>query len=207
MTRTPDPYTTRFTLSEAAKLTRVSRSSVRRMLDAGKFPTAVRMDDAGNPDLTAPWRVPLSDLLAAGLTIDTAADSSQTPMNEHPTTGEQFPAADVAHLVQELAAAQARADAIDRERDALARELAAERRVNEALLVAVRALEAGRPVPTPQWTAENTPEPDIQTPQAEEGNAADGVSAPQNIDPSPAVIDNAGKDQQRRGFWGWLRDL
>jgi hypothetical protein len=49
-----------FTLTEAAKLTGVSRSTIRRRRESGKFPDAYR-----NPD--GEWMIPLTNLLAEGL--------------------------------------------------------------------------------------------------------------------------------------------
>ena len=49
-----------FTISEAAKLTGVSRSTIRRRRETGKFPDAFR-----NPE--GEWCIPLTNLLAVGL--------------------------------------------------------------------------------------------------------------------------------------------
>ncbi len=51
----------KWTLSEAAEHTGMSRSTLRRRLDQGKFPGAYR-------DQAKQWRIPLTDLLAAGIT-------------------------------------------------------------------------------------------------------------------------------------------
>lgn len=51
----------KWTLSEAAAHTGMSRSTLRRRLDQGKFPGAYR-------DQAKQWRIPLTDLLAAGIT-------------------------------------------------------------------------------------------------------------------------------------------
>lgn len=48
-------------LSDAAKACAISRSTIRRKLDASTFPNAFRLGDDG------PWMVPLSDLVGAGL--------------------------------------------------------------------------------------------------------------------------------------------
>lgn len=51
----------KWTIREAMERTGASRSTLRRRLDQGKFPGAYR-DQAGQ------WRIPLTDLLAAGFT-------------------------------------------------------------------------------------------------------------------------------------------
>jgi predicted DNA-binding transcriptional regulator AlpA len=51
-----------WTLSEAVQRTSASRSTLRRYLDAGRFPNAYK-------DTSNAWRFPLEDLLAAGLSV------------------------------------------------------------------------------------------------------------------------------------------
>lgn len=51
-----------WTLTEAVQRTGVSRSTLRRYLDAGKFPNAYK-------DISKAWRFPIEDLLAAGLSV------------------------------------------------------------------------------------------------------------------------------------------
>jgi predicted DNA-binding transcriptional regulator AlpA len=51
-----------WTLTEAVQRTGASRSTLRRYLDAGKFPHAYK-------DTSKAWRFPLEDLLAAGLSV------------------------------------------------------------------------------------------------------------------------------------------
>jgi hypothetical protein len=57
---------TNFSLSEAATATGKSRSTIRRALDAGRFPTAFRDFECG--EIPPPWQVPIEDLHAAGFT-------------------------------------------------------------------------------------------------------------------------------------------
>jgi hypothetical protein len=59
-----------YTLTEAAAVTGRSRVTMRRHLDAGKFPNAWRDESSG--ETPAPWRVPLGDLVAAGLDVHPA---------------------------------------------------------------------------------------------------------------------------------------
>jgi len=56
-----------FTLAEAAAVTGLSRVTIRRYLDAGRFPNAFR--DDSTPRRPAPWRVPRADLSALGRTL------------------------------------------------------------------------------------------------------------------------------------------
>lgn len=55
-----------YTLTEAAQVTGLSRVTIRRYLDAGRFPGAYQDGDVGP---MAPWRIPTADLSAAGLEI------------------------------------------------------------------------------------------------------------------------------------------
>lgn len=72
----------KWTMREAVERTGASRSTLRRRLDQGKFPGAY-LDPAGQ------WRIPLTDLLAAGFT------PAQPPG--------QGVATDIAHPENELA--------------------------------------------------------------------------------------------------------
>jgi predicted DNA-binding transcriptional regulator AlpA len=66
-----------WTLTEAVQRTRASRSTLRRYLDAGKFPNAYK-------DTSKAWRFPLEDLLAAGLSVSepTAERALSTPTEQ-----------------------------------------------------------------------------------------------------------------------------
>lgn len=56
-----------FSLSEAAQVTGLSRVTIRRYLDAGRFPNAFR--DPYSARRPVPWRVPAADLTQAGLSL------------------------------------------------------------------------------------------------------------------------------------------
>jgi Helix-turn-helix domain len=58
-------------ISDAARRCGVHRNTVRRYLDAGKFPGAFREDER------SPWQIPVQDLLEAGLNVR-AASSAET---------------------------------------------------------------------------------------------------------------------------------
>ena len=68
---TPDhePVRPTFGLTEAAKLTGTSRSTMKRKLAAGEFPNATKDEDGT-------WRFSPGDLLAAGLKLRTPADEA-----------------------------------------------------------------------------------------------------------------------------------
>lgn len=121
------------TLTEVARATGKSRSTVRRALDTGQFPNAVRDDDSH-----ATWRVPVSDLKRLGWTVhdtddDAGADSTATvrPQSALPGAG-LVPWSEVLGLVDrngalqseladarvELARVQFRLEAAERELEA-----------------------------------------------------------------------------------------
>jgi hypothetical protein len=54
-------------LTEAAAATGVSRLTIRRRLDAGRFPSARQIDPGHSGP--RPWRIPVDDLRAAGLNL------------------------------------------------------------------------------------------------------------------------------------------
>jgi len=115
-----DPATPSLTLTEAARAAGVSRSTVRRRLDAGDFPGAWREEERPYR-----WRVPVPELLAAG--IDVQAPNRQEA---------QEPAGET---VEDLRAALA----VERERRAAAEALAEERAARvEDLRASLRQLEA-----------------------------------------------------------------
>lgn len=61
------------TITEAAAITGKVRSTIVRALEAGRFPNAYRE----GPGDTAPWRVPIADLEAAGYAIRDAAEVAE----------------------------------------------------------------------------------------------------------------------------------
>jgi len=129
------------TISEAAARTGASRSRIRRMLDAGAFPSAIQEDQPSKGASARVWHIPTPDLLAAGLIPNKPPDRGDDPGN----LSEQVPA-------HELAALRAELD-LERERRRAAEALAAERAANlDDLRRALRLLEArnpGGPTPLP----------------------------------------------------------
>jgi hypothetical protein len=57
------------TVTEAARAAGVDRRALRRRLDGGAFPHAYRDAGTQGPE-SGPWRIPIGDLLDAGLTVD-----------------------------------------------------------------------------------------------------------------------------------------
>lgn len=111
-----------FSAAEAARETGVSRTTIMRKLAAGEFAQAKKDDDG--------WRIPLEDLLAAGLNPGRTAP----PVRGHDQFEERT-ATDLSYEVELL-----------RVKLAAAQQLAAEKdRVIEAQAHALRALEAAAP--------------------------------------------------------------
>lgn len=67
----PDPRS--FTLTEAAAVSGVSRVTLRRWLDAGRFPSAFQQPPVGKAPAT--WLIPAADLIAQGLSLDSTGSS------------------------------------------------------------------------------------------------------------------------------------
>lgn len=107
------------TITDAATATNKDRRTIRRWLDSGRFPGAYRLNGGD-------WRIPVADLLAAGLELEAPAKADEV-------------ADEVADLVRKLTAAESRAT--------LAEALLAERglALDDARL-ALRALSAAAPV-------------------------------------------------------------
>lgn len=163
-----------FTITEAAEWAGVSRSRIRRLLDAGAFPSAVR-DDApqGEPN-PHPWRIPHGDLVAAGLTPRTdpirSWDRGEQPREQAEQSGEQHADRRLSDLSRELE--------VERERRRAAEALAAERgRALDNLERAMRLLEAANPQPT-------------ETP----------ASPPRETRETPAL---PAAEKARRRWWPW----
>ncbi len=131
------------TIAEAARMCRVSVSTIRRYLAAGRFPTA-QQQPSPRPGQRGLWRIPTQDLLAAGLRPGQAhiADQEQkTEPSRHRTAGQ--PADD---RVRELEHALE----LEVTRRRAAEDLAAERaHTIQTLESALRALQAHQAAPEP----------------------------------------------------------
>jgi len=140
-----------WTLSEAAQHCSVSRSTVRRYRETGKFPNAVKDPERG-------WIVPVGDLLAAGLRPGRSA-----PLSE-PAQSEDGPAHDLAQRVLQLETQLT----VERAQRAAVEQVAAEReRSLTDLRAALRMLDAGptRPEPvSPAPVVAPDPEPSAVSP-------------------------------------------
>jgi len=149
-----------YTLSEAAEAAGVSRSRIRRLLDAEAFPNAVRAPGTASAPNARPWRIPRGDLLAAGMLLNSSPDSSEqsseqfTDGPEQPVNSPNSPvnSPDLAVMAAELAAVRQRVDDLER----LVR--ATEKRAETAEL-AMRLLGPGQtdaPAPPPEATGAPT---------------------------------------------------
>lgn len=128
-----------WTLTEAVQRTGASRSTLRRYLDAGKFPNAYK-------DTSKAWRFPLEDLLAAGLSVSepprerTLSTSGEQGLSMPTEQASSASAEQVSKLEQALREERTRADNAER--------LAASYLDNvQDLRRALRMLEAGTSKP------------------------------------------------------------
>lgn len=95
-----------YTLTEAARVTGRSRVTMRRYLDSARFPGAFRGPSVGGAP--APWRIPVGDLLAAGLVVGAVEDTGAAPAMTQQEAGSPV-AAEIVTLREQLAAARAAA--------------------------------------------------------------------------------------------------
>lgn len=147
------PEVPTLTLREAADHTDASLRTLRRRLSDGAFPNATK-----DPGPSGAWRVPVTDLEAAGLTV-TAATATPDPVPPVPDL-----AARIAEADERVRAAEDRARNAE-ERARIAEAVAEERgRALDDTRLALRALTAGvPPVPDPSATAPQTQRDDGQT--------------------------------------------
>lgn len=144
----------RFTLSEAAQLTKTSRSTLRRRLDSDAFPHAAKDGDGF-------WRIPVEDLLAAGLTLSrTVPDTPHEPVPDTPRAREENEQL-VQRLKDQLAELRAQIE-VERAHRTAAEQIAAERA--EHLDTARRALRMIEAAPRPSEPATPAPEPGRASP-------------------------------------------
>jgi len=133
----PTPADTRpwLSLSESAHAAGCARITIRRALDAGRFPQAKRADGPGGPG-SGGWLIPVTDLLAAGFRLGRPAPpESAEPVSPNSQIQAPDTPDELARLRAEIAGLRRRAE--------LAEALAAERgRHLEDLRLALRALPA-----------------------------------------------------------------
>lgn len=125
-----------FTLSEAADLVSISRSTLRRKLDQGNFPDAYR-------DPKGVWKVPLTNLLAAGFRpVQGAVQDLSTDIGQPVHDIGQSEQVDLKNRVIELENALS----IERaHRTAAEQVAAAEQHRAQTAEMALRMIEAARP--------------------------------------------------------------
>lgn len=120
-----------WTLSESAERTTASRSTLRRYLAAGRFPGAYK-------DSKGQWRFPMEDLLAVGIELRKASETSPSEQVQEENEPEPSLLTDEARL-RELELALA----IERERnEGLQRLVDATKQGADDLRLALRAIEA-----------------------------------------------------------------
>jgi hypothetical protein len=100
-----------FTISQAARVAGVHRNTVRRYLDGEKFPGAFREDPG------APWLIPISDLIAAGLHIRPPTADGRRDKAERARRETQRRLDALAVQVQELTTRAESAEALLAERE------------------------------------------------------------------------------------------
>lgn len=173
---TPDhePVRPTFGLTEAAKLTGTSRSTIKRKLAAGEFPNATKGEDNA-------WRFSPGDLLAAGLQLRSPADAGRSRRDDEDQDD------DVAELLDRIADLD-RLLTIERVRREAAEQVAAEREK--------RAETAERALLMLEARPSQVPSSQVPSPHP----AAAGPSAAESA--GRLTVDSVGgSDQRPPGFW------
>lgn len=175
----------RFTLSEAAQLTKTSRSTLRRRLDSDAFPHAAKDDDGF-------WRIPVEDLLAAGLTLSrTVPDTPHEPVPDTPRAREENEQL-VQRLKDQLAELRAQIE-VERAHRTAAEQIAAERAEHlDTARRALRMIEAAprpsEPTPSSPAPSEPKPEPASPTPQTDPAVETETQPRPIPFSESPFTV-------------------
>lgn len=145
-----------FTVASAAAACLIDQKTIRRRLDQLEQHGAMKSDDGQ-------WAIPLSALLAVGLRPGKPAGPDMSMDNENVSNGHvQGNVQAMSTPVQaELEGLRHRLAVIETERDGLRDLVAAERRNNEVLALALRALAAApaHVVPTTTTSASEPPAP------------------------------------------------
>ena len=175
-----------YSLTEAAAACGVGRSTIRRRLDASVFPTAFRLDGPDGPG-SGEWRIPLSDLRAAGL-----IGEQSEPVREQ---AHDISADEVEHLRCELAIEVER-------REGLEALLAERERVVETQALALRAFGVGDRGEAAATTVEQPAAGD--PPAVSAGGEA--AAPPPAVEVTDVDVPADTGEQPRRGRWRRLRD-
>lgn len=160
-----------YTLTDAARLVGVSRSTIRRRREAGKFPDSFKTNDGE-------WMIPLTNLLADGLRPSSSErvyeqeQSEQGSSASAPTTltplaqaARSQAQAEQAHLQERLRLAEKDLEVERAKSDGLAQTLAATQARANDLSLALRMIEQAKPpiavapAETPAAPPEPTPAP------------------------------------------------
>lgn len=150
--------TLKWSLSEAAQQCQVSRSTIRRYREQGKFPNAVKEANT--------WMVPVTDLIAADLN-----PGQPMPPDEQPTEQAQGSSDEQIRHAQEVAELRAQLTVEQAHRQA-AEQVAAEREralddMRRAMRMIERAPDSATPPPQEPPAPEARPtDPQPQRPQS-----------------------------------------
>lgn len=190
MTTTPSPRPN-YTLTDAATLVGVSRSTIRRRREQGKFPDAFKTHDGE-------WMIPLTNLLATGLKPlsservheqeqdeqggSATASVTLTPLAQAAQHQAQV---ELAHVQERLRLAESSLAVEQARSEGLAQTLAATQARANDLSLALRMIEQAKP-PTP--------------PASEAGPIAMGSSEPT----PPAAPQASAPDQPAKKRWWQL---
>ena len=128
------------TITEAAAACGVSRKTIRRRLDADKFPNAHRLDGPAGTE-TGPWVIPIEDLIAAGLQPGKPAP----PDKPEPVSPEPMDASHASEADDELEKLREENNDLRRRAEVAEAELRRADQTIEAQAMALRMLEAGPP--------------------------------------------------------------
>jgi hypothetical protein len=175
------------TITEAARSTGTHRNTIRRRLDAQEFPNAFR-----DPPNEGPWRIPVADLLTAGLELH-QPDSMDT--SEERSTEAAVDPAVMAQLREQVAHWRRRAQVAEakaKERD-------------RALKIAEDALSALNPGSPARVERPRGAEPSPQDTTDEEFGEMPPHTPPQafnDVAPEVPVLPREAPPSERDSWWG-----
>lgn len=159
-----------YTLSDAAALVGVSRSTIRRRRETGKFPNAYKTNDGQ-------WMIPLPDLLADGLRPLSSeqvyeqeragqASSASAPITLTPLAqaAQHQAHVELAHVQEQLRIREKDLEVERAKSEGLAQTLAATQARANDLSLALRMIEQAKPKEAPAAPSEPRPAPAAPTP-------------------------------------------
>jgi len=191
-----------YTLTDAAALVGVSRSTIRRRREQGKFPDAFKTHDGE-------WMIPLTNLLADGLRPSSSEQvhAEQTSSASAPVTLTPLAQAaqsqahtELAHAREQLQHAE-RDLAVERAKnDGLAQTLAATQQRANDLSLALRMIEQAKPAPAGKAQEPIAGGPAEAPAGPRKGTAYSERHANEHADHHD---EHAAKPAQKRKWWQW----